>query len=75
MRTYRVSANVADLGRGAGVQGRVTRFAGTQAEARAEVKAIVAEHGVKRDAVRVAEIDVPTGKEGLLAFLNELVKS
>ncbi len=46
------------------------KWAGTQADA-AKVKAEFVEKGAKRADVKVEDIDVPTDKQGLLAFLND----
>lgn len=45
-------------------------WAGTNAEAASERKRLVSELGFKRAEVATVEVDVPTNKEGLLAFLN-----
>lgn len=50
------------------------RFAGTQAEAREWRDEIVEALGCKKKDVEIEELDVPTGKEGLLEFINELAE-
>ena len=54
-----------------------TTYAGTQADARAKRIELEAPHKAlkpkDRPAVTVGEVDVPTDKAGLLAYLNKLV--
>lgn len=72
MRAYKVSATVEECSD----DGRphvVTKFAGTQADARTARQAIVDEHGVKKKDVALDEIEIPTDKAGLLGFVNNLV--
>lgn len=57
--------------------GGVTRFAGSQAEVR-EVKTELCNlQGISTRAktVSVTEVEIPTNKEGLLGFINELVSN
>ena len=70
MRAYRISAAVEDEVNG---KSDVIVFAGTMAEARDARQTIVNDHGVKKSLVSLEEIDIPTAKPALLAFLNELV--
>lgn len=69
MRCYKVSVEV-------GVDEPVTvaRYAGTQAQAKAARDALVLEYGVRKSDIETEEVDVPTSKEGLLAFINGLAK-
>ncbi len=67
MRAYQVSV-AKD-----GVQHTI--FAGTNAGARAARQDLVDRLKVKKSAVELVEVDVPTAKDGLLVFLNKLVKS
>ena len=60
MKLYRVSAN-------ADVQKIV--WVGTQSDATKARKEFVAD-GFKRAELNTEEVDVPTNKEGLIAFLN-----
>ena len=60
MKLYRVSAN-------ADVQKIV--WVGTQSDAAKARKEFVAD-GFKRAELSTEEVDVPTNKEGLIAFLN-----
>ena len=46
-------------------------WVGTQSDAGKARKELVAE-GFKRAEIQTEEVDVPTNKEGLLAFLNAL---
>lgn len=46
-------------------------WAGTQADARGARQNLMDAHDVKRSQVDLEEVDVPTDKAGLLAFLNE----
>jgi hypothetical protein len=51
------------------------RWAGTQADARAAKQQMMEDFGLKRSQVDVDEEDVPTDKAGLLAFLNDRVRT
>ena len=62
MKLYRVSAN-------ADVQKIV--WVGTQSDAAKARKEFIA-NGFKRAELNTEEVDVPTDKEGLIAFLNVL---
>ena len=70
MRAYKVSAIEKDgdeeftLG---------TRYAGTNAEARATRDQLVEQFGVKKKDVSIEEAEVPTAKADLLVFINELL--
>lgn len=68
MRLYRVKAAGHD-----GVGPTVTRYVGTQAdcpEAKRQVSEIT---GVGVRSLTAEEVEVPTDKKGLLAFINKLV--
>ena len=49
-------------------------FAGSKVGAGGARSVMMDAHGVARSAITIVEIDIPTGKDGLLAFLNNLVK-
>ena len=51
----------------------VTRFAGTQADARQTRDAIVNDTGLKKGEVDIEEVEIPTAKAELIEFINELV--
>jgi len=63
MRLYRITATKEDC------ESLVT-WAGSQADASSTRKRYT-EQGFKRAGIETEEVDVPTNKEGLLAFLNE----
>lgn len=48
-------------------------FAGSRAEASAARMTIVEELSIRKSTIDIQEVDVPTGKVGLLEFLNQLV--
>lgn len=50
------------------------RWAGSQAEAASDRKVFNSSLGFKRSEINTEEVDVPTDKKGLLAWLNENVK-
>lgn len=62
MRAYKVSAE------------GMFRYAGTQADARAARDEIVEALGCKKKDVEIEEAEIPTGKEGLLEFVNDLAE-
>lgn len=65
MRAYKVSYSADGA--------RMVRFGGSQGEAKDHRQTIVNElTGAKKSAVEIEEIDIPTGKTELLAFVNEL---
>ncbi len=70
MRAYEITAEVAF----ADMEGTKTVkvFAASQGAASKARQALVDEYGVKKSTVDITEVDIPTGKEGLLGFLNEL---
>lgn len=72
MRLYKVHATPATPGPEVK---RVVKWGGSMAEARAAKKEIVAKHGVKASSVSMDETEVPTNKAGLIAWLNENVRS
>jgi hypothetical protein len=47
-----------------------THWVGSQGDAAKVRKGWVSDEGFKRTQIRTEEVDVPTNKEGLLAFLN-----
>lgn len=51
-----------------------TRFAGTQADARNEKQALMNDYDLKRSAVEIKEVEIPTAKAELIEFINELVQ-
>lgn len=67
MRLYRV-----DPPEGSGVK---PRFVGTNADATKARMAVFEElrPHIRKDSIAITEVDVPTDKSGLLAFLNSLV--
>ena len=65
MKLYRI---VAASEKGADI---ITRWVGTQSDAAKTRKELVAD-GFKRAELSTEEVDVPTNKEGLIAFLNGL---
>lgn len=70
MRLYKVTCDVQE---GFGVDVTYQTFAGTQADAAKARRALMAEHGVRFQDTTSDEVDVPTDKAGLLAFIDELV--
>ena len=48
-------------------------YAGTQGEAKTARQTLVDNHGVKKSSVSITDVDIPTDKAGLLAFVNKLV--
>lgn len=62
MRAYKVNDK----------QKKVTRFAGSQTDAKTHRDAIMEGLDVKKKDVTIEEIEIPTGKTELLGFLNEL---
>lgn len=52
----------------------VRRFAGTKADASKVRQEMVDAYEVKKSSITIEEIDIPTGKEGLLGFLNALME-
>ncbi|MCA9233252.1 MAG: hypothetical protein KDA57_21590 [Planctomycetales bacterium] len=69
MRLQRVSAYKVD---GEGQSTKVVVWVGSQAEAATTRKTLVADSGYQRKDIDTTEVDVPTDKKGLLAFLNAL---
>jgi hypothetical protein len=51
------------------------RWAGSMADAREAKKLMMEDFELKRHQVDIDEIDVPTDKAGLLAFLNERIRA
>ena len=50
------------------------RFAGSMDGARAARRTLWESDGGRKMDIAIAEVEVPTNKEGLIAFLNELMK-
>lgn len=50
---------------------RPIRWAGAEAAARKEKKALCEEHGLKANGADYEDVEVPTNKAGLLVWLNE----
>lgn len=67
MRAYRI-----ELPAGAEIP-RVVRFAGSMDDARRERTTIVNDRSVSQDRVTISEVDIPTSKAALLAFLNHIM--
>ena len=65
MRAYQVTAKDGDTVLG-------TRYAGTQADARAKRDELMAQFDVKKSAVETEEVEVPVAKSELLEIINEL---
>ena len=70
MRLYKISAAIESKDLSDAVL-RI-RYVGTQAEAAATRKEFL-ELGATRKGTESVEVDVPTDKAGLMAFLNQLV--
>lgn len=70
MRLYKISAAIESKDLSDAVL-RI-RYVGSQSEAVAARKALL-ELGAKRKDIDSLEVDVPTDKAGLMAFLNQLV--
>lgn len=66
MKLYRIEAVETTPG-----AARFARWVGTQSDAAKARKEFIA-NGFKRAELNTEEVDVPTNKEGLIAFLNEL---
>lgn len=65
MRAYQVTVKNGDKVLG-------TRFAGTQAESRSTRDELVTQFDVKKSAVEIEEVEIPTAKPDLLVWVNEL---
>lgn len=65
MRLYRVSLRTEER--------LIQGFAGSQADASKARQTLVDKFGVRKAAVEIQEVDVPTQKAGLLDYLNKLV--
>lgn len=50
-------------------------IAGTQAEVTTRKKQLIEDYGIKRKDIDVNQLDLPTGKAGLLPALNTLLAS
>ena len=70
MRLYKITATARP---GSNTPDTESFWVGSQADAAARRKLLTAE-GFKRADVETAEVDVPTDKAGLLAFLNTNVR-
>lgn len=71
MRLYKITATV-DHPTDDDTRLRVTKYVGTQSEAAATRKEFMS-RGASRQGTDTFEVDVPTDKAGLMAFLNEMV--
>ena len=63
MKLYKTTARLDDRD--------VTRWTGTQSDSKKARMELAEEHGLKKTEVEIEEVEVPTNKPGLLAFLNE----
>lgn len=74
MKLYKITSPAHDFGEGDVVEAK-TKYEGTQADARKSRIAFEVPFKdikpAKRPRVEVEEVDVPTDKAGLLAWLNE----
>jgi len=70
MRAYKVTAVEHDGGEEFTLG---TRYAGTNAEARATRDQLVEQFGLKKKDVTIEEAEIPVAKADLLAFINELL--
>jgi hypothetical protein len=74
MRLYRISAVIIkDIKESESESGSLTfrrKYVGSQADAAAARKVFI-EAGAKRKDIESVEVNVPTDKEGLIAFLND----
>ena len=68
MRAYKIEAQP-----GADIR-HVVAFASSKVGASGARSVMMDAHGAARSDITIVEIDIPTGKDGLLAFLNNLVK-
>ena len=66
MRAYRVTAALAS---GA----TVNKLAGSDAEARATRRSFMDQYGLKMADVIYDQVEVPTDKRGLIAYVNDLL--
>ena len=71
MRLYKITSSVVQSPAFSDKPG-CTLFVGTQAEA-ASARVKFMAQGATRKEIESVEVDVPTDKAGLMAFLNELV--
>lgn len=69
MRCYKVVCVDDDTG-----EVKATKYAGTAAESKTIRQAFVDEYGVKKKDVDIEEVDIPTAKPALLAWVNANVK-
>lgn len=68
MRAYAVSVTISDPSTGDDVPHK--RFAATQAEASQFRQAYVNDLGVRKSAVEIDEVEIPTAKKDFLDWLN-----
>lgn len=68
MRTYKVTATRPDDQVVA-----ATRYGGTNALAKDARDELMAAHGLRKKDVTIEPADIPTAKDGLLAFVNNLL--
>ena len=72
MRLHKITANIATADNDTAAIH--IKYVGTQAEAAATRKAYMALGATRKD-IESVEVDVPTDKAGLMAFLNGMAKS
>ena len=60
MRCYKVHGN------------GYTRFVGSQGDARAARQSLADDSGKPKSSFSIDQVEIPTAKEGLLAFVNDL---
>lgn len=60
MRCYKVHGN------------GYTRFAGSQGDARAVRQSLADDSGKSKSSFSIDQVEIPTAKEGLLSFVNDL---
>lgn len=73
MRLYKITTSV-DHPTDDDVRLFVTKYVGSQSEAAATRKELL-DQGATRKGTETFEVDVPTDKAGLMAFLNNLVSA
>lgn len=69
MKAYRVSV----ITHGSSESVAHVMYAGTQADAKATRRAFVNDFGVKIDDVKIEDVEIPTAKSELIAFVNSLI--
>ena len=71
MRLYKITANIATINNDS--EAIHVTYVGTQSDAAAARKEFMALGATRKD-IETEEVDVPTDKAGLMAFLNGLSK-